>query len=317
MNKRYCAVNNWLIDVSSGSILHLTSGERKRLGEYQLKLLDTMTQHAGRILTREELTTLVWENRVIGNNSLPNAIHALRTALEDDGKQQKIIKTIPRKGYLLEADYCSVIEKEEDEVLDKSDDALLSEAVPFENPQPSETDEVGERLFPSEQKNDAADTVKHLPTVIPARRLPRFPAIALLIAVTLVVTAFATWRYFEHVHHQLQYEEQESNVYSNIHLYEIYPKSHLSGNQDQFYSKLKGTLYQMNQLLKGQSIVMSVYYQSIDQTLNYTFSLKNNCDSKQLAMAIYHWRIDTNQLNNLILRETRRKIDEMEGCSVG
>lgn len=71
---------------------------KKRLGEYQLKLLDILTQHAGEILSREELTNMVWERRVIGNNSLPNAIHALRAALEDDGKQQRIIKTIPKKG---------------------------------------------------------------------------------------------------------------------------------------------------------------------------------------------------------------------------
>ncbi|WPU21870.1 winged helix-turn-helix domain-containing protein [Cedecea neteri] len=317
MNKRYCAVNNWLIDISSGSILHLTSGERKRLGEYQLKLLDTLTQHAGKILTREELTTLVWEHRVIGNNSLPNAIHALRTALEDDGKQQKIIKTIPRKGYVLEADYCSVIEKEEDEVTDKSDDALLSEAVLFDNPQPPKTDEMAELPFSPEPASGTADAQKPAPAMARAPRWQRFPTIALIAAVALIVTAFATWRYFEHAHHLLQYQEQESNVYSNIHLFEIYPAGHLNGNQDRFYSELKDTLYQMNQLLKGQSIMMNVYYQSIDQTLNYTFSLKSRCDSKQLAMAIYHWRIDISQLNNLILRETRRKIAEMEECRIG
>ncbi|AIR61193.1 transcriptional regulator [Cedecea neteri] len=317
MNKRYCAVNNWLIDVSSGSILHLTNGERRRLGEYQLKLLDTLTQHAGKILTREELTTLVWENRVIGNNSLPNAIHALRTALEDDGKQQRIIKTIPRKGYLLEADYCSMIEKEEEEVLDKSDDALLSEAVLFDAPQPQEADEIADPFFSPKQTSGVAETGKLAPTVTRVRRWQRFPAVALLVVVALVITTSIAWRYFENAHHRLQYKEQESNVYSNIRLYEIYPPDNLNRNQDQFYNKLKGTLYQMNQLLKGQSVVMNVYYQSIDQTLNYTFSLKSSCDRKQLAMSIYHWRIDINQLNNLILRETRRKIGEMEGCNVG
>uniref|UniRef100_UPI00289B4E63 winged helix-turn-helix domain-containing protein n=1 Tax=Scandinavium sp. TaxID=2830653 RepID=UPI00289B4E63 len=115
MNKCYGSVNNWLIDFPSGSILHLVTGERKRLGEYQLKLLDALMQGAGKILTREELTNLVWERRVIGNNSLPNAIHALRAALEDDGKKQKIIKTIPRKGYVLEPQYCSFVEKDEAE----------------------------------------------------------------------------------------------------------------------------------------------------------------------------------------------------------
>lgn len=317
MNKRYCAVNNWLIDISSGSILHLTSGERKRLGEYQLKLLDTLTQHAGEILTREELTTLVWERRVIGNNSLPNAIHALRTALEDDGKQQKIIKTIPRKGYLLEADYCSVIEKDEEEVLDTSADALLSEAVLYEDSLPPETDAAEEELTLPELVDEVTAPPSSAAVKAPARWSKGFLWTAMLMTATLFIAVFIAWRYFEADHHDLKYEEQESNVYSNINLYEIYPSNHTNSNKDQLYNKLKGTLYQMNLLLKGQSIVMDVYYQSIDQTLNYTFSLKNSCDNKQLAMAIYHWRIDINQLNNLILRETRRKISEMEGCTVG
>ena len=93
MTKTYYSVNNWLIDLPSGSIISLVSGERKRLGEYQLKLLYVLAENAGKILTREELTTLVWERRVIGNNSLPYAINALRAAMEDDGKAQKIIKT--------------------------------------------------------------------------------------------------------------------------------------------------------------------------------------------------------------------------------
>lgn len=317
MNKRYCSVNDWLIDISSGSILNLTSGERKRLGEYQLKLLDTLTKNAGKILTREELTTLVWERRVIGNNSLPNAIHALRTALEDDGKQQRIIKTIPKKGYLLEQNYCCVIEKEEEEVRDNSDDILQSESVLYEEQSDAEP-EVQE--VPPLQLESSLPQPAPLPVVATAPR-PHWwrsmPGITLLILAAVLIVASATWFFFDAGRNRLMYKEQESNVYSNIHLYEIYPASHDNVGKDQLYTKLKGTLYQMNQLLKGQSIMMNIYYQSIDQTLNYTFSLESTCDRKQLAMAIYHWRIDVNQLNNLILRETRRKIGEMEGCTVG
>ncbi|HEY3982466.1 transcriptional regulator [Cedecea sp.] len=317
MNKRYCSVNNWLIDISSGSILHLTSGERKRLGEYQLKLLDTLTQNAGKILTREELTTLVWERRVIGNNSLPNAIHALRTALEDDGKQQRIIKTIPRKGYLLEADYCRAIDKEEEDVRDNAADALQSEAIFDEGHANTETEAMAEEPTIQEDAFASDESQHRAPAKSRQHWWQGFPGIALLILLTALIASVAAWNYFDAGRNRLMYEEQESNVYSNIHLYEISPQGHANNSKDQLYNKLKGTLYQMNLLLKGQSIVMDVYYQSIDQTLNYTFSLKSRCDNKQLAMAIYHWRIDINQLNNLILRETRRKIGEMEDCTVG
>lgn len=113
MSKTRYSVNNWLLDHASGAIIHHQSGEIRRLGEYQLKLLDCLIDHAGQTLSRNQLTALVWERRVIGDNSLSNAIHALRTALEDDGKQQRVIKTIPKKGYMLDLDYCQLLEAEE------------------------------------------------------------------------------------------------------------------------------------------------------------------------------------------------------------
>lgn len=317
MNKTYYSVNNWLIDLPSGSIISLVSGERKRLGEYQLKLLDILVTHAGKILTREELTTLVWERRVIGNNSLPNAIHALRTALEDDGKTQKIIKTIPKKGYLLEQSWCKCVEHD-------------SEAI--EHPEPQTTGpvpEAGEETPANESElpleksegviHPAADVMVAAPRpteTLQAGRLSAHPLIAILLLLVLVaISTAAGWQYATSRGTRLIATEQEAGVYSNIKIYEVAEASRLAMNKEDFYSKIKDTLYAVNQQLKSQSMSMTVYYQSINETLNYSFSLKNRCDNKQLVMAIYHWRIDTTQLNNLILRETRRKISEMETCS--
>lgn len=105
----YCIIHHWYVDFSVGTLTHKNTGEQRRLGEFQIRLLQVLAEHAGEILSRDELNQLVWERRVIGNNSLPNAIHALRVALEDDGKQQKIIKTIPKKGYILEKEYCQFV----------------------------------------------------------------------------------------------------------------------------------------------------------------------------------------------------------------
>jgi len=137
MDSRYL-IHCWLIDMASGSLCHQATAEQRRLGEYQLKLLIALAERAGKIVTREELTALVWERRVIGNNSLPNAIHALRIALNDDGKQQRIIKTIPRKGYILEAEYCRHLSPEEYASLTASDNptpAVTKEFRPERAPQ--------------------------------------------------------------------------------------------------------------------------------------------------------------------------------------
>lgn len=325
MNKYYFSVNNWLLDTPSGSILHLTSGERKRLGEYQLKLLEVFIQHAGTILTREELTQLVWERRVIGNNSLPNAIHALRSALEDDGKQQKIIKTIPKKGYLLESEYCCSIIKEENEVSERHNDPIIppngAGLTPDESSGagpalPAEIERVAEPkcVSPEVIENQTPDIIStsHLVPIQRYRRL--FTALIAIILLALIGFS-CMWYFFKEQRNRLMAQEQESGAYSNIRIYRLAPTSLPALNQESLYNKLKDTLYQLNQILKAQSINMNVYYMSNGAVLNYTFSLVNQCDNKQLAMEIYHWRIDPQQLNNLISRETKRKLNEMEVCS--
>ncbi len=104
-------VNHWSIDMTSGFITHQITQEQKRLGEYQLKLVSALLEHTGEILSREQLTQRVWQHRIIGNNSLPNAIHTLRAALGDKNKQQRIIQTIPKMGYRIAPAFCEIIGK--------------------------------------------------------------------------------------------------------------------------------------------------------------------------------------------------------------
>ncbi|HGF0768934.1 TPA: transcriptional regulator [Kluyvera georgiana] len=309
MNKRYCSVNNWLVDVTSGSILHLTTGERKRLGEYQLKLLDILVQNAGKIFTREELTNLVWERRVIGNNSLPNAIHALRTALEDDGKNQRIIKTIPRKGYLLEAEYCCVVEKDEDEVSDPEEDRDVQEDYLL-SPQP-ETDAIAEV---AEKAADIQPVAEAAVVAAPKQRRSSMLAFMLVILLTATATAGVCWYLFGGRAEHLVAREVQPGVYSNIRLYTVEAMGDPAYMSANLYGKLKDSLYALNQQIKMQSATMNVYFHTNNSSLNYSFMLSNQCDKKQLAMAIYHWRTDTVQLNNVILRETRRKLNELATC---
>ena len=100
-------VNNWRMDSSLNALIHCETGETRRLGEYHFILLETLAKNADVVLSRSFLMTAVWKNRIVGGNSLPTAVHALRVAIDDDGKQQEIIKTIPKKGYLFNKNYLS------------------------------------------------------------------------------------------------------------------------------------------------------------------------------------------------------------------
>lgn len=101
-------INNWRMDPSLNALIHCETGEMRRLGEYHFILLETLAKNAETVLSRSYLCAEVWKNRIVGGNSLPTAIHALRVAIDDDGKQQNIIKTIPKKGYLCNKEYISL-----------------------------------------------------------------------------------------------------------------------------------------------------------------------------------------------------------------
>ncbi|EPQ0974787.1 winged helix-turn-helix domain-containing protein, partial [Citrobacter farmeri] len=103
-------INKWRMDPSLSALIHCETGETRRLGEYHYLLLETLAKNADTVLSRSYLMTEVWKNRVVGSNSLPTAIHALRVAIDDDGKQQEIIKTVPKKGYLFNKSYLSTID---------------------------------------------------------------------------------------------------------------------------------------------------------------------------------------------------------------
>ncbi|MGL5602359.1 MAG: winged helix-turn-helix domain-containing protein [Silvania sp.] len=296
MNTLRYSVNNWLLDLSAGTIVHLQTGEVKRLGEYQIKLLYCLAQHAGQTLTRNELTALVWERRVIGDNSLSNAIHALRSALEDDGKLQRVIKTIPKRGYLLEAEYCQSVEVPAQEGIKERVEA--PDITPVDLPPLPEPAPV-------------------MPTNIPAvklagslKKIPR--AIILAVLVGLLLITISGW-YSSYIHNaDMVYREQGKGRFSNIRTYKISLSSDNAGDDD--LTRFNTIFQKINQTLINQDAGMTVFYRTTEQMLNYTFAIETPCASQQLAMTLYHWRIDRDKLVNIINRETERVLNEMADC---
>lgn len=292
MNKNNFVVNNWVIDRSSGSIQHRVTGEQKRLGVFQLKLLDILQQNAGKIFTREELTHLVWERRVIGNNSLPNAIHALRTALEDDGKQQRIIRTIPKQGYVLEAEYCQYEEKAETE--------------PEERAALAEEERVSPPLLPP------LDVPMPQEEPVRPTRFTRGKRVLIALLITLIIACIGYLAI--HRNNVAVPREVAKNIYSHIRLFALLEPGTQMKEQTVVFDRLKESYDILNKEINKKALRMSIYYRSENQMLNYTLRLYNTCEQKLLIMQIDHWRSDAVLLNKLILSETRRKIDEMAPC---
>jgi len=68
------------------------------------KAFDTLrylAEHAGRVISKEELLTAVWRDVIVTEDSLVQCVKEARDALSDSS--QRIIKTVPRRGYLFAA----------------------------------------------------------------------------------------------------------------------------------------------------------------------------------------------------------------------
>ena len=74
-----------------GSTLELTP----RLFE----ALRFLLEHPGQVLEKERLLAELWPGLVVEENSLSQAISALRRALDDDAQQPRFIQTVPRRGF--------------------------------------------------------------------------------------------------------------------------------------------------------------------------------------------------------------------------
>jgi non-specific serine/threonine protein kinase len=78
-------------------------GEPLQVEPKPLKLLAFLLRNAGEIVTRDEIQSEVWEDRVTVANAIPTAIGKLRKALDDDCTIR--IETVPRSGYRLVGEY--------------------------------------------------------------------------------------------------------------------------------------------------------------------------------------------------------------------
>jgi len=68
----------------------------------RLKVFDTLrvlVEHAGRLVTKQELLDAVWPETTVEENNLNQNVSVLRKALEDRATGQQYIETVPRVGY--------------------------------------------------------------------------------------------------------------------------------------------------------------------------------------------------------------------------
>jgi len=94
-------VGAWCVNPTSGQISR--EGETVRVEARTMRLLLYLAEHAGDVVSIDELLQQVWAGVIVTQDSVYQAIASLRRQLGDDPKEPTYIATVPRLGYRMVA----------------------------------------------------------------------------------------------------------------------------------------------------------------------------------------------------------------------
>ncbi|MDN3609700.1 winged helix-turn-helix domain-containing protein [Vibrio ostreicida] len=80
---------------------HIPDGHQRKLKTPEANVLELLLVNEGNVVSKESLIKAGWGTRPVSSSSLPQAIAQLRLALGDNGRQQNVIKTYPKSGYMV------------------------------------------------------------------------------------------------------------------------------------------------------------------------------------------------------------------------
>jgi transcriptional activator of cad operon len=94
-------IGAWRVDPASGQISR--GDEVVRLEGRTMRLLLCLAEHAGEVVSIDDLLDQVWSGVVVTQDSAYQGVAALRRLLGDDAKEPAYIATVPRLGYRMVA----------------------------------------------------------------------------------------------------------------------------------------------------------------------------------------------------------------------
>ena len=128
-NKTIIRFDNNEIDLNTGEFRR--DGTVLPVEPQVLDLIVYLASRPGELVSRDDVIEAVWHGRIVSESAIGSRINAARAALGDDGKTQRMIKTVPRRGFrLMPKTYSEPRDPEQEFSLpDKPSIAIL----PFEN----------------------------------------------------------------------------------------------------------------------------------------------------------------------------------------
>jgi transcriptional activator of cad operon len=102
-------IGDWRVSPASGQISR--EGETVRVEARTMRLLLCLAEHAGQVVSINDLLEQVWSGVIVTPDSVYQSITSLRRLLGDDPKQPVYIATVPRLGYRMVASVSPWVEQ--------------------------------------------------------------------------------------------------------------------------------------------------------------------------------------------------------------
>jgi DNA-binding winged helix-turn-helix (wHTH) protein/tetratricopeptide (TPR) repeat protein len=172
-------------------------------------LLLHLVHHRDHVVSRDELIEQIWGGRIVSESALSTRINAVRTAIGDSGSEQRLIKTLPRKGV-----------------------RFVGEVR--EEHRPSEPADAGPSEFhasaplPSLVTIDSADSSMPAPAASRRRVAPRLTVAAVVVTGALCL-AVLTWSYFAR---SAQSEASKANIETAARLARVSETVQMTSRED-------------------------------------------------------------------------------------
>ena len=86
-------------------VLDIDRRELNRAGEVipvapqVFDILIYLVRNRDRVVSKDDLIDAVWNGRIVSDSALTTRLNFARTAIGDNGEEQRLIKTFPRKGF--------------------------------------------------------------------------------------------------------------------------------------------------------------------------------------------------------------------------
>ncbi len=99
--EKFIINDRFIADINRNMVFDKKENIETRLEPRLVRLLCTLVDKQGEVVTRELLIKEIWNNYLGANEGLSQAISFLRKLLDDGEKN--MIKTLPKKGYIFHA----------------------------------------------------------------------------------------------------------------------------------------------------------------------------------------------------------------------